>query len=79
MSKYQSNNEFYYYLCFSKKSSISQYVLGDMSSTVYPVGGGMEDWAYGAGWDNRDKDAAMNKCTPFTYPLESSIDLSFEA
>lgn len=33
-------------------STIKKYILGDMTSTVYPVGGGMEDWAYGAGWDN---------------------------
>lgn len=24
-----------------------------MSSLVYPVPGGMEDWAYGAGWANQ--------------------------
>jgi hypothetical protein len=24
-----------------------------MSSLVYPVAGGMEDWAYGAGWANQ--------------------------
>jgi hypothetical protein len=50
-----------------------------MSSTVYPVGGGLEDWAYGAGWDNRDPDATLSSCTPRSYPLEDSIDLSFEA
>ena len=33
-------------------SYIRPYVLGDMTSTVYPVGGGMEDWGYGAGWDH---------------------------
>ena len=47
-----------------RSNSIREYVLGDMSSTVYPVGGGMEDWAYGAGWDNRDSDAARHECKP---------------
>ncbi|KAA8497211.1 Carboxypeptidase D [Porphyridium purpureum] len=27
-----------------------EYTLGSMGSTVYPVNGGMEDWAYGASW-----------------------------
>mmetsp|Transcript_1024 Transcript_1024/g.3188 ORF Transcript_1024/g.3188 Transcript_1024/m.3188 type:complete len:559 (+) Transcript_1024:1-1677(+) len=27
-----------------------EYVVGDMGSTVYAVGGGMEDWGYGASW-----------------------------
>lgn len=40
-------------------SVIRKYILGDMTSTVYPVGGGMEDWAYGAGWDNKKADAGM--------------------
>ena len=29
-----------------------------MTSTVYAVGGGFEDWAYGGGWDLA-RDAAM--------------------
>jgi len=28
----------------------------------------MEDWAYGAGWDNKKSDAAFDKCTPQTSP-----------
>ena len=36
------------------RQNTRQYVLGDMSSTVYPVGGGLEDWAYGAAWDIKD-------------------------
>ena len=52
------------------------YVLGDMSSTVYPVGGGLEDWAYGASWDNKDRDATRSTCSPRTYPLEPQIDMS---
>lgn len=49
-------------------SAIRKYVLGDMTSTVYPVGGGMEDWGYGAGWDNVDSNAGFYKCTPRTKP-----------
>ena len=50
-----------------------------MSSTVYAVRGGMEDWGYGAGWDDRDSGATMDRCIPTSYPLEDSIDLSFQA
>lgn len=32
-------------------SGIRDYILGDMSSTVYPLDGAFEDWAYG-GWEN---------------------------
>lgn len=39
---------------------IRKYVLGDMSSTLYPVKGGMEDWAYGAGWDYTDDNKATS-------------------
>lgn len=39
----------------------AMYVTGDMGSTVYPVNGGMEDWAYGASWD-----PAATQCTPST-------------
>ncbi|EME26725.1 carboxypeptidase M [Galdieria sulphuraria] len=28
------------------------YVIGDMGSQVYPVRGGLEDWAYGASWSD---------------------------
>ena len=38
-----------------------------MTSTVYPVGGGMEDWGYGGGWDNKT-DAGFNQCRPQTKP-----------
>ena len=46
-----------------------------MSSTVYPVGGGLEDWAYGAGWD-QEENATVDRCQPFTYPLEPQINIS---
>lgn len=37
-----------------------------MTDTVYPVRGGMEDWAYASGWDY-EKDATLFKCVPDTY------------
>ena len=66
---------------FGKKDSsqfnIDEYLLGDMSSTVNPVRGGLEDWAYAAAWD-QEPNATVAKCSPKTYPLESSIKMSFE-
>ncbi len=47
-----------------------KYVLGDMASTVYPVRGGLEDWAYGAGFDYFKKDGAQTECKPSTYALD---------
>lgn len=54
----------------------SDYELGDLSSTIYPVNGGLEDWAYGASWDNQDPDAAIpgSSCKPKTYPLEADLN-----
>lgn len=43
-----------------------------MTSVVYPVGGGFEDWAYGAGWD-KAKNAAVLRCHSDTYPLLDSF------
>lgn len=43
---------------------IEQYVFGDISSTIYPVSGGLEDWGYGGGWDNTDPESTLFKCTP---------------
>ena len=37
----------------NKKNYIQDYILGDMSSTVYPLDGALEDWAYG-GWENKE-------------------------
>lgn len=51
---------------------VEEYPYGDMTSVVYPVGGGLEDWAYGAGWDTA-KNAALQKCDPPTYPLPSDF------
>ena len=38
-----------------------------MTSTVYAVRGGFEDWAYGGGWDF-SHDAALSSCSPATSP-----------
>jgi hypothetical protein len=35
----------------TSRMDIDQYNFGNMADVVYPVGGGLEDWAYGAGWD----------------------------
>jgi hypothetical protein len=58
---------------------ISEYVMGDISSTIYPVNGGLEDWAYGAGWDFGKPDATLLKCTPQTYQLPDSIKFGKDA
>ncbi len=42
---------------------MNDYILGDMSETVYPVNGGLEDWAYGAGWDT-DRNPTLSECKP---------------
>lgn len=39
-----------------------------MSSVIYPVRGGMEDWAYGGGWDF-EKGGTLTQCNPFSYSL----------
>ena len=46
-----------------------------MSSTVYPVGGGLEDWGYAAGWDH-SSGATVGQCQPKYYPLD--FEMSFE-
>jgi hypothetical protein len=56
-----------------QKIPITPYIMGDISSTIYPVNGGLEDWAYGAGWDFFGKEATLEKCEPFTYVLPNTI------
>lgn len=38
-----------------------------MTDIVYPVNGGLEDWAYGGGWENKynDKDKVIPNCKQF--------------
>jgi len=52
----------------SKSRHTEEYILGTMTETVYEVRGGMEDWAYGAGWET----SATQSCTPTTYNGYSS-------
>lgn len=48
----------------SPSQTIEEYVMGDISSTIYPVNGGLEDWAYGAGWDFDGSEASILQCRP---------------
>ena len=49
-----------------------------MSSTIYPCHGGLEDWAYAAGWDY-NSNATEKRCSPITYPLwEDGITVSLD-
>lgn len=54
----------------------SAYPVGTMGALVYPVGGGMEDWAYGASWSARHgEEPAAVVCKPSTlggYPAEKT-------
>ncbi|CAN8062439.1 unnamed protein product [Agarophyton chilense] len=51
----------------------SSYIIGDMGKTVYPVNGGLEDWAYGASWAPE-----ATHCRPSTLggyaPQKTKID-----
>ena len=54
---------------------LDNYILGDMTSTVYAVNGGMEDWSYGAGWDfDGTPDASILNCKPKTYFYEEETN-----
>lgn len=52
--------------------------MGDISSTIYPVHGGLEDWSYGAGWDTNGGDATLFACYPYTYQLPSNFSQKLE-
>ena len=41
------------------KNNIPNYGFGDMTSTVYPLDGALEDWAYG-GWEKYESDSKNN-------------------
>jgi len=43
------------------------YPFGTMNEQVYPVHGGMEDWAYAGSWDHTQSQGPPNGCTPTTY------------
>jgi hypothetical protein len=51
------------------ESSNKRYNYGRLNDNVYPVNGGMEDWAYGGSWE---KDAIGEGCDPSTYGGYSS-------
>jgi hypothetical protein len=58
---------------------ISEYLFGDISSTIYPVNGGLEDWAYAAGWDyfnQQSNQATSLHCRPQTYALTPNTEQS---
>jgi Zinc carboxypeptidase len=44
-------------------TSTPEYEYGPMNEILYPVYGGMEDWAYAGSWDN----SLAVKCQPTTY------------
>lgn len=56
------------------KIPIAEYQMGDISSTIYPVNGGLEDWAYGGGWDSQGEDSTVKQCKPITYSLPDSFN-----
>ena len=59
--------------------AVPEYGVGNMSHMVYPVGGGMEDWGYGASWDNKDPKATVERCFPYTYDLTGKLyHMSFD-
>ena len=45
--------------------------VGPMNTAVYPVTGGMEDWAYAASWD---KTGYVKACKPTTYADSPAYD-----
>ena len=47
----------------NRDNKISDYRLGDMTSTVYPLDGALEDWAYG-GWENKEHEIMGNSLRP---------------
>jgi hypothetical protein len=50
----------------------SSYPVGRMNPIVYPVDGGMEDWAYGGSWDTPN----VKPCAPTSfggYPREKTV------
>ena len=52
---------------------IDEYIMGDLSSTIYPVNGGLEDWAYGGGWDTYGDSSTVDRCEPYTYVLQKNF------
>eukprot|EP00586_Coscinodiscus_wailesii_P008742 CAMPEP_0172521950 /NCGR_PEP_ID=MMETSP1066-20121228/292860_1 /TAXON_ID=671091 /ORGANISM="Coscinodiscus wailesii, Strain CCMP2513" /LENGTH=742 /DNA_ID=CAMNT_0013304913 /DNA_START=12 /DNA_END=2240 /DNA_ORIENTATION=- len=51
------------YSTFGGEVKGKTYPVGTMNELVYPVRGGMEDWAYAGSWDTQ----RVNQCKPRTY------------
>lgn len=49
---------------------VKPYVIGDMTTTVYPVNGGLEDWSYGCSWDTKNCPI----CRPKEQPAYSLVN-----
>ena len=55
----------------NEKNDIKKYGIGDMTSTVYPLDGALEDWAYG-GWEkyelyDKNKINPIKICKPDSF------------
>ena len=56
----------------NRKKKIRDYILGDMTTEVYPLDGALEDWAYG-GWENHLYEKTgidlrpIKTCKPSTF------------
>lgn len=57
-------------------NNTDMYRTGDMSSVVYPVRGGMEDWAYAASWEGNP--VITSPCEPNTYGGYSSEKTKYD-
>ena len=61
----------------NKNNNIPNYGFGDMTSTVYPLDGALEDWAYG-GWEKYESDVKYNinpikTCKPNSFNNEYNM------
>lgn len=54
--------EFLVHVCGKGFGGDGLYKLGEMNDVIYPVEGGMEDWAYGGSWHSE-----KTTCKPKTY------------
>ncbi len=60
----------------SETLGIQSYRIGSMNSALYPVRGGMEDWAYAGSWDTSIKDQIT--CSPDTFGGYDSSKMTYE-
>ena len=59
----------------ANKEEIPNYVVGDMTSTVYAVDGGMEDWSYAGSWEK----GPISTCNPNTYNSYSENKTKYDS